>query len=126
MQKLTRAEEEIMQAIWRLGKCFMKDLMDALPEPKPAQSTVATLVRILESKGFVAHHAYGKVFEYYPLVERDAYMRFYLGSFVQQYFGGSFTELMRFFHRSGDLDLRGLDELMQAASGEPSDDERHA
>ena len=75
MQKLTRAEEELMQKIWDLEKAFLKDIIEAMPDPKPAQSTVATLLKIMETKGFIGHKAYGKSFEYFPIVTRKDYTK---------------------------------------------------
>lgn len=112
MQKLTRAEEEIMHVLWKLKKAFLKDILDALPEPKPAQSTVSTILKILSGKEVIAYRAYGRNFEYYPLIEREAYLKFYMRQFVNHYFEGSFSGLMQFFHRSGDLNLKELNELL--------------
>ena len=70
MKELTKAEEQIMQILWKLEKGFVKDIVDAMPEPKPAYNTVSTIVRILEKKGFVDHNAYGKTFEYFPIVSK--------------------------------------------------------
>ncbi|MEB0249697.1 BlaI/MecI/CopY family transcriptional regulator, partial [Mucilaginibacter sp. 5B2] len=68
IKDLTRAEEQIMQVLWQLEKGFVKDVLDVLPEPKPAYNTVSTIIRILETKGFVDHNAFGKSHEYYPIV----------------------------------------------------------
>ena len=73
MQKLTKAEEDIMQLLWEVGRGTVSDLLDRCPEPKPPHSTVSSVVRILEKKGFVGHKAYGKTHEYFPLVEREVY-----------------------------------------------------
>lgn len=112
MQKLTRAEEEIMQVIWKLEKGLLKEIMLALPDPKPAQSTVSTLVKILEKKGFVDHKAYGRTFEYFPLISKDDYAKAYFGNFLENYFGGSFKRMLSFFAQEKDLDLKTLDEVM--------------
>ena len=70
MKELTRAEEEIMQVIWKLEKAFVKEIIEELPEPKPAYNTVSTIVRILEQKGFVGHEAKGKSHKYFPNVSQ--------------------------------------------------------
>ncbi len=70
MKELTRAEEQVMQVLWTLGKAFVKDIVEKMPNPKPAYNTVSTIVRILETKGFIDHKAYGKTHEYFPLVSR--------------------------------------------------------
>ena len=113
MQKLTRAEEEIMQPLWELGSAFLKDLTDAMPDPKPAQSTLSTMLKILETKGFVGHKAYGKSFEYYPVVSRKDYSKAYFGQYLNNYFGGSIKKMLHFFMEEDGLDLQTLDELMR-------------
>ena len=75
MKELTRAEEQIMQVLWDLGKGFVKDIIDKLPEPRPAYNTVSTIVRILQDKGFVGHETFGKSHCYYPLVAKDTYTK---------------------------------------------------
>ena len=83
MKELTRAEEQIMQVLWRLGRGFVKDIVDELPEPKPAYNTVSTIVRILEKKGFVSHEAFGKTHQYFPLTSKDEYKKNFLKSFIR-------------------------------------------
>jgi BlaI family transcriptional regulator, penicillinase repressor len=115
MKELTKAEEQIMQLLWKKEKAFVKDLVADMPDPKPAYNTVSTIVRILETKGFVAHQAYGKTHEYYPLISKDEYRSFYLKSMVSTYFGGSFQKLVSFFAKDNDLDVQELEELMKHA-----------
>jgi predicted transcriptional regulator len=71
MKELTRAEDQIIQILWKLEKAFVKDIVDQFPNPKPAYNTVSTIVRILEKKGFIGYKAYGKTHEYYPLVPKE-------------------------------------------------------
>jgi predicted transcriptional regulator len=111
MKELTRAEDEIMQVLWGLGKGFVKDVIDALPEPKPAYNTVSTIIRILEKKGFVGHTAYGKSHEYRPLTSKDEYKKKFFKSFLKRYFGDSFPEMVSFFAGERDLSLRELEEI---------------
>jgi predicted transcriptional regulator len=111
MKELTRAEEEIMQVLWSLEKGFVKDLIDRLPEPKPAYNTVSTIIRIMERKGFVGHKAYGNAHEYYPLVSKDEYKKKFFKSFLTRYFGDSFPEMVSFFAGGRDLSLRELEEI---------------
>lgn len=118
MQKLTRAEEQIMQVIWDLEAAFLKEIMEALEEPKPSQSTVSTIIRILSEKGFVDHKAFGKSYQYFPLVSKADYARDYMGDFVGNYFGGSFKKMLSFFIQSEEVDLETLDELMKQEGGE--------
>jgi predicted transcriptional regulator len=113
MKELTKAEEQIMQVLWKLEKAFVKDLIDELPRPKPAYSTVSTIIRILENKGFVGHKAYGKTHEYYPLIKKEAYTRFYLNNLLKGYFGGSFQNLVSFYARHNNLSAAELDKLLK-------------
>ncbi|QSE96359.1 BlaI/MecI/CopY family transcriptional regulator [Fulvivirga lutea] len=112
MRELTRAEEQIMQVLWKLKKAFVKDIIEKLPEPKPAYNTVSTIVRILEQKGFIGHQAYGKTHEYYPLIQKDKYSKFYLNNFLGGYFGGSFQNLVSFFAKENDLDVTEVEKLL--------------
>ena len=113
MQKLTKAEEQLMQVLWDLEKAFLKDIMEAYPEPKPKQSTVSTVIRILKEKGFIDHNTYGKTHEYFPSVSKEEYAKYYFGSFLSNYFDGSFKQLINFFHKEGQLDMKDLDEILE-------------
>ncbi len=111
MKKLTKAEEQIMQVLWGLEKGFVNDIVSRLTEPKPAYNTVSTIVRILEQKGFVAHKAYGRTHEYYPLVQKEVYSREYLNNFTRNYFSNSYKALASFFANSENLSIRELEEI---------------
>ena len=113
MKELTKAEEEVMQILWKLEKGFVKDIIEQMPEPKPAYNTVSTIVRILEKKGFVGYTAYGKSHEYFPLVAEDKYKSFFLKNFMSGYFGGSFEKLVSFFAKDNNLNVQELDQLMR-------------
>ncbi len=112
IRSLTRAEEEIMLILWEKGKGFVKDLLQEMPVPKPAYNTVSTIVRILEKKGFVGYTAYGKTHEYYPLISKEAYKKFEMKQLMGNYFENSVTELVSFFVKDKQLDLKELDEIM--------------
>lgn len=118
MKELTKAEEEIMQILWDLGKGFVNDILDKMPEPKPAYNTVSTIVRILEKKNFVDHTAYGKAHEYYPKVSKREYTKSYFGHFLKNYFSNSYREMVSFFTSDNDLDIQELEELKQAMAEE--------
>jgi predicted transcriptional regulator len=120
MRELTRAEEQIMQVLWRLGRGLVRDILDQLPDPKPAYSTVSTIVRILEKKGFVSYKAYGKTHEYFPLLTMDEYRRTCLRSFAQRFFSNSPSELVSFFARDRHLSLADL-QAIQASLGQEID-----
>jgi predicted transcriptional regulator len=113
MKELTKAEDQIMQILWKLKKAFVKDIVDQLPNPKPAYNTVSTIVRILEKKVFVGYTAYGKTHEYYPLIAKDKYTHFYLNNLVKGYFGGSFQSLVSFFASENKMDLQDIDLLVK-------------
>jgi BlaI family transcriptional regulator, penicillinase repressor len=122
LRELTRAEEEIMQVLWKLNKGFVKDIIERLPEPKPAYNTVSTIVRILETKGFVGHTAFGKTHEYHPLVSKPEYTRFYFKNFLKGYFGGSFAGLVSFFAKEENMDIQTLEELIKQSQTDESDE----
>ncbi|MGB8951624.1 MAG: BlaI/MecI/CopY family transcriptional regulator [Candidatus Aminicenantales bacterium] len=107
-----------MQILWQLEKSFVKDILENLPEPKPAYNTVSTIVRILEKKGFVSHKAYGKTHEYFPLISKDAYKKFFIRSLVNNYFGNSYRELVSFFARDKNMTVIELESLKKIISEE--------
>jgi BlaI family transcriptional regulator, penicillinase repressor len=111
-KELTKAEDQVMQILWRLGRGFVKDIIEHLPEPKPAYNTVSTIVRILETKGFVDHKAYGKTHEYYPLISKDKYTKFYLNNLLKGYFNGSFQNLVSFFAKENKMDIKDMEKLL--------------
>jgi len=113
MKELTKAEEQIMQLLWEQEKGFVKDIIEQIPEPKPAYNTVSTIIRILEKKGFVGHNAYGKTHEYFPLISRKDYTRTYMRNFMRNYFSGSFQEMVSFFAKDDKMSLSDLDELVE-------------
>ncbi len=113
MKELTKAEEQVMQFLWKLEKAFVKDIVEKMDDPKPAYNTVSTIIRILERKGFVGHNAYGKTHEYYPLISRKEYTRTFMKNFMRNYFSGSFQEMVSFFAREDNMSISELDELME-------------
>ena len=115
MKELTKAEEQVMKALWKIEKGVVHDIITELPDPKPAYNTVSTIVRILETKEFVSHKAYGKTHEYFPIIEKKEYSKFYLSNFMEGYFGGSFKNLVSFFAEENNLDVNELNELIEIA-----------
>ncbi|WP_321344854.1 BlaI/MecI/CopY family transcriptional regulator [uncultured Draconibacterium sp.] len=113
MKELTKAEEQVMQLLWKFEKAFVKDIIEEMPVPKPAYNTVSTIIRILEKKGFVGHNAYGKTHEYFPLISRKEYTRSFMKNFMRNYFSGSFQEMVSFFAKEDNMSLSELDELME-------------
>lgn len=113
MQDLTKAEEQIMQIIWDLEQCFVKEIVAKLPDPKPAYNTVSTIVRILEKKEFVAYHAFGKTHQYYPLISKEAYAKFKTNHLLGSYFGGSVEKMVSFFVKEKQIDINDMDEILK-------------
>ena len=113
LKELTRAEDQVMQILWLLEKGFVKDIIEKMPEPKPAYNTVSTIVRILETKGFVGHKAYGKTHEYFPLITKEKYTRFYLNNMIRGYFNGSFQNLVSFFAKENKMSAQDMDKLLK-------------
>ncbi len=121
MKALTKAEDEIMQVLWRLEEGFVKEIITELPDPKPAYNTVSTIVRILEQKGFVSHHAYGKSHQYYPLISKKEYSKNFLEGFVSRYFSGSYQQLVSFFAKEHDMSLSDLEEVLKELKSKEND-----
>ena len=124
MQQLTKAEEQVMQALWSIGRGMVKEIIEKLPEPKPAYNTVSTIVRILEQKGFVDHKAYGKTHEYFPLISRDEYSAKFLNHFLRNYFGGSFERMVSFFVKKNDMNLAEFEEMMKLVQQDLQQDDK--
>jgi BlaI family penicillinase repressor len=111
MQKLTKSEEEIMQYIWQLERCTVSDILEQMGEPQPPHSTVSSVVRILEKKGFVNHKAYGKTYEYFPVVEKSNYGKSSLLDVVRKYFDGSASQLVSHLLEDKTLSEKEIKEL---------------
>lgn len=113
MERLTKKEEEIMHILWRLGKGLVRDVIDKMPPPKPPHSTISSVVRILEEKGFVGHKAYGKTYEYFPLISKDQYRKSYMKDIVRDYFANSYKDLVSFFAREEKISDDDLKDIIQ-------------
>lgn len=113
MKELTRAEEQVMQVLWDLERAFVREILDQLPEPKPAYNTVSTIVRILEKKQFVSHEEMGKAHRYYPLITRYEYKKFATDNLLSGYFGGSAKQMLSFFMKEKELDIKELDQILK-------------
>jgi predicted transcriptional regulator len=111
MKDLTKAEEQVMQILWRIKKGFVKDILEEFPNPKPAYNTVSTIVRILEKKEFIGHTAYGKSHQYHPLVSKPAYTKTFLNGFLSNYFSNSYKQLVSFFSKDSNLSIAEMEEI---------------
>jgi predicted transcriptional regulator len=113
MKTLTKAEEQIMQVLWKLEKGFLKDITEAMPNPKPHSNTVATLLKILVDKEFVATETFGRMHRYTPLVAKNDYFKSTVNGLVKGYFGGSFTKAVSFLVEENKLSVEDLEVLLQ-------------
>ena len=113
IKELTKAEEQMMQVLWELEKGFVKDVIDRLPEPRPAYNTVSTIIRILETKGFIDHETFGKSHRYFPLISIEEYKSFAAGKLLSGYFDNSVENMFSFFVKEKKLDLKEADEILK-------------
>ena len=113
MRELTKAEEEIMHILWELNHAVVWDVIEQLPDPKPAYNTVSTFIRILEQKGFIDHAAQGKTHTYFPVVSKEDYRRHEAQKLMSNYFDNSLTELVSFFVKDKNMSLADADEIIK-------------
>ena len=113
MQKLAKREEQIMQACWHLGKAFIKEIIAELPEPRPHYNSVATMVRILEDKGFLSHETFGNTFRYYPKVSKEEYQKTAFDDIVKSYFNNSYPRMLAYFAKEQQLSQEELNEILE-------------
>lgn len=111
MKELTRAEEQVMRYLWRIKSGFLKQIIEQFPEPKPAYTTVSTVIRVLVKKGFIGYRTFGKTHQYYALVSRDRYFKNHFKTLVKNYFSDSPQRFVSFFTEKGNLDLTELEEM---------------
>ena len=109
--QLSKAEEQLMTYIWRLEKAFMKDLLEEYPVPRPATTTVATLLKRMTGKGFIAYKEYGKSREYYPLVKKSDYFSKHLNGLIKNFFNDSASQFASFFTSETNLSKEELKDL---------------
>ncbi len=109
--KLTKSEEQLMEIIWQQEKVFMKDILNEYPEPKPAGTTIATLLKRMQDKGFVAYETFGNSRQYYPLVKKTAYFSKEVGGIVKNYFNNSALQFASFFTSSSNMTPEELADL---------------
>lgn len=112
MQKLTKSEEEVMQWLWQLERATVSDIVEKIGEPRPPHSTISSFIRILEKKGFVAHKAYGKTYEYFPIISKADYGKQNISELVRDYFDGSVSNLVSFLVKNEKIDNDELQKLL--------------
>jgi len=113
MIKLAKREEQIMQVYWDLGKAFIKEVIPHLPDPKPHYNSVATMVKILEEKGFLGHDSVGNLYLYFPVISREDYQKHAMKDIVSQYFDNSYPRMLAFFAKEQNLTEDELKEILQ-------------
>ena len=124
MNKLSNTEEQLMEYIWQMGKAFMKDLIDAYPEPKPATTTVATLLKRMTEKGIINYIQYGNSREYYPLIKKENYFSTHVNTMIENYFDNSALKFASFFTKQTDLSKEQLEELRKIIDSEIKNKEK--
>ena len=112
-KQLTKAEEQIMHILWQLNLASVKEVIEKLPNPKPAYNTVSTIIRILETKKFVSHQQHGKGYKYYPIIKKETYSNQSLNKLVNNYFNGSFKSMVSFFVKNNDVDLKDVEKILR-------------
>ena len=115
IKELTKAEEQIMLILWEMGEALVKDVIEKMNEPKPAYNTVSTVIRVLETKGFVDHKAIGNTYIYFPIVKETDYKRFALNKVMNNYFENSYESLVSFLVNEKSMGTKELDEIIQLA-----------
>lgn len=113
VKSLTKAEEQVMHVLWKLDKGFLKDILEAIPEPKPHSNTVATIIKILVEKGFITHEVHGRMHCYKPLISKEEYSSSSIKNLVEGYFEGSFSDVVSFMVKKKELDISELEMLVQ-------------
>ena len=113
MIKLAKREEQIMQAFWELNEAFIKEIIPLLPDPKPHYNSVATIVKILEEKGFLGHDIIGNLYQYHPIISREDYQKHAMKDIVKQYFDNSYPRMLAFFAKEQNLSEKELKEIFQ-------------
>jgi BlaI family transcriptional regulator, penicillinase repressor len=118
MKEITKAQEEILKALWQINNGAVSDVLDILKEPKPAYNTVATVIKVLESKGYIDHKTYGKTNVYYPIVTKSEYAQHLIKDTFKGLFNGSLNQMMSCFVKNKDVSIGELEELKQLLEDE--------
>jgi len=124
MIQLTKAEEQIMQILWRLQESTVQDIREKFSDPKPARTTIASVLSILENKGFAMHKSFGRVNVYYPLVAKNEYSKTQLFGMIKNYFNNSLPSMVSFFAKEKNLSMEELDELLEETKKELMQEEK--
>ncbi len=112
MKKLTQQEEAVMQVMWRMNMGAVRDVLGQMPEPKPPYTTVASIVKNLEQKGFLSSRKFGNTNVYSTIVSQDQYKSGFMSQFVNRYFGDSFKSMVSFFAEEEKISADELKEII--------------
>ena len=121
MQKLAKREEQIMQVFWTIEKAFIKEVIPELPDPKPHYNSVATMVKILEDKGFLAHEVIGNIYRYFPIISKEEYQKHAMKDIVSQYFDNSYPNMLAFFAKEQKMSDQELNDIMRIIKAKKDD-----
>jgi predicted transcriptional regulator len=113
MKEITKAQEDLLKALWEIKEGAVSDILDSLTEPKPAYNTVATVIKVLEKKGYVSHKTYGKTNVYFPVVTKKDYAQYVMKNTFKSLFNGSLNQMVSSFVKSREVSLTELEELKE-------------
>jgi BlaI family transcriptional regulator, penicillinase repressor len=119
MKEITKAQEDILKVIWEINEGAVSDVLAKIPEPKPAYNTVATVIKVLENKGYISHKTFGKTNVYYPIIEKKEYTKFVFKDYFKSLFNGSLNQAVSFFvQEKKDVSLQELEEIKNIIESE--------
>jgi predicted transcriptional regulator len=124
MKELTERELGVLQILWDIKSGFVKDVLDKFPDPKPPYTTISSIIRILETKGFVTHNSYGKTHEYLPTISKEKYKKSLLKNMVTHFFEGSFENVVSFMTAENELsesEINEIEELIEQYKNKKND-----
>lgn len=113
MEKLTNKEEEIMHILWKLERAFVKEVLSEIPGENLHYNTVSTIIRNMEDKGYVAHEAFGKTHQYYPVVSKEAYKKQFMNTATKKFFDNSYKSMVSFFAKEEKISAKELREILK-------------
>lgn len=111
MEEITNAQEEVLRALWQINDGAVSDVLNQLSDPKPAYNTVATVIKVLEKKKYIAHRSYGKTNVYFPLISKKQYAQHMIGNSVKDFFNSSFSQLVSAFVNQKEVSINELEEI---------------
>ena len=116
--QLTKAEEQVMQYLWEIKEGLVQNVRDCFTNPKPSRTTVSTIIRILESKGYVGHKANGRIYTYYPIIQKEEYSKHQFFGILKNYFNNSFASMASFFAKESNMSIQEMEALLEDTKNE--------